>query len=143
MTHTVVAFDCYIVDEQCPLARPSGHPTRRLTAGLPCSMWYYNIPYGGARTIRPGLVENPSTDLVARPHTDVEGRMVHMCNVLKPVPQHPLEPELDFKRGLWNRYFPGGHAMSMRSIDPGRRRGSRGEEQPPWWGLGRSPRSQR
>ena len=24
--------------------------------------------------------------------------------------------------------------MSMRSIDPGRRRGSRGEEQPPWWG---------
>ena len=51
-------------------------------------------------------------------------------NVLKPVPQHPLEPELDFKRGLWNRYFPGGHAMSMRSIDPGRRRGSRGEEQP-------------
>ena len=64
-------------------------------------------------------------------------------NVLKPVPQHPLEPELDFKRGLWNRYFPGGHAMSMRSIDPGRRRGSRGEEQPPWWGLGRSPRSQR
>ena len=51
-------------------------------------------------------------------------------NVLKPVPQHPLEPELDFKRGLWNRYFPGGHAMSMRSIDPGRRRGSMGEEQP-------------
>ena len=66
-----------------------------------------------------------------------------LCNVLKPVLQHPLEPELDFKRGLWNRYFPGGHAMSMRSIDPGRRRGSRGEEQPPWWGLGRSPRSQR
>ena len=64
-------------------------------------------------------------------------------NVLKPVPQHPLEPELDFKRGLWNRYFQGGHAMSMRSIDPGRRRRSRGEEQPPWWGLGRSPRSQR
>ena len=68
---------------------------------------------------------------------------VDKYNVLKPVPQHPLEPELDLKRGLWNRYFPGGHAMSMRSIDPGRRRGSRGEEQPPWWGLGRSPRSQR
>ena len=62
-------------------------------------------------------------------------------NVLKPVPQHPLEPELDLKRGLWNRYFPGGHAMSMRSIDPGRRvqGGPGGRNSPPGGVWGEAP----
>ena len=66
-------------------------------------------------------------------------------NVLKPVPQPPSGTRTRIEGGLWNpkldAVFLVAQTMSMRSIDPSRRWGSRGEEQPPWWGLGRSPRS--
>ena len=67
------------------------------------------------------------------------------CNVLKPVPQPPSGTRNRLEGGLWNQkldaVFLVAQTMSMRSIDPNRRWGSRGEEQPPWWGLGRSPKS--
>ena len=64
-------------------------------------------------------------------------------NVLKPVPQPPSGTRNRLEGGLWNQkldaVFLVAQTMSMRSIDPNRRWGSRGEEQPPWWGSGAKP----
>ena len=109
------------VDSFASLSRPASLIVRHKWCVRRCNHEFFRVPY------------------LMRPLAD------HMCsiNVLKPVPQHPLEPELDFKRGLWNRYFPGGHAMSMRSIDPGMTQagggGPGGRNSPPGGVWGEAP----
>ena len=54
-------------------------------------------------------------------------------NVLKPVPQPPLEPELDFEEASGTKISGGTMPCLKVSIDPGGRgAGPGGEEQPPW-----------
>ena len=64
-------------------------------------------------------------------------------NVLKPVPQPPSGTRTRIEGGLWNpklhAVFLVAQTMSMRSIDPSRRWGSRGRNSPPGGVWGGAP----